>query len=75
MDGKSARIQHGRDEKSAGEALPAKEFPEYGCVGYSKTKLTQYCLNKEHKTGGAKAVAFEKYLGYTQNDSDKLGKL
>ena len=27
-------------------------------------KITKYCLNKEHKQGGPKAVAFEKYLGY-----------
>lgn len=27
-------------------------------------KSQKYCLNKEHKQGGPKAVAFEKYLGY-----------
>ncbi|WP_317423178.1 DUF6883 domain-containing protein [uncultured Acidaminococcus sp.] len=38
-------------------------------------KLVNYCLNKNHPDGGPKAVAFEKYLGYTQSDSKKLENL
>lgn len=38
-------------------------------------KLVNYCLNKNHPDGGPKAVAFEKYLGYTQSDSKALENL
>ena len=41
-----------------------------------KDKLVAYALNKEHKLGGPKAVAFEKALGYTKDNykdlSDKV---
>jgi len=41
-----------------------------------KDKLVKYALNKEHKLGGPKAVAFEKALGYTKDNykdlSDKV---
>ena len=40
-----------------------------------KEKLYDYCLNKNHPVGGPKAVAFEKYLGYTQSDYKKLENL
>ena len=40
-----------------------------------ENKLVNYCLNKAHETGGSKAVAFEKYLGYTQENSKKLDEL
>ena len=32
-------------------------------------------MNKDHPSGGPKAVAFEKYLGYIQSDYKKLDDL
>ena len=37
-------------------------------------KLTNYILNKEHETGGDKAIAFEKYLGYNKDNKELLVK-
>lgn len=40
-----------------------------------EAKLLNYCLNKSHKTGKAKAIAFEKYLGYTGDNKKELDNL
>lgn len=41
-----------------------KAFSNIDSLTIDDDKITKYCLNKEHKQGGPKAVAFEKYLGY-----------
>lgn len=43
-----------------------KGFEDPASLVIPKGKIVKYCLNKEHVKGGSKAVAFEKYLGYTQ---------
>ena len=37
-------------------------------------KVTEYALNKNHPVGKNKAIAFEKYLGYTVDNKDLLIK-
>ena len=55
-------------------AIP-EEFKHPDKLVIPETKLTKYCLDKTHKTGRFKAVAFEKYLGYTQENSRELDEL
>ena len=48
-----------------------KGFEDPSKLIISKDKIEKYSLNKKHVGGGPKAVAFEKYLGYTL---DKKGE-
>ena len=45
-----------------------KEFQEPKKLIIPEAKLVNYCLNKSHEKGKAKAIAFEKYLGYTRGN-------
>ncbi|SDF80942.1 DUF6883 domain-containing protein [Sporolituus thermophilus] len=36
------------------------------------SKILNYCLDKNHKVGGSKAVAFEKVLGYIKDNYQEL---
>ena len=49
-----------------------KGFEDPASLVIPKGKIVEYCLNKEHVKGGPKAVAFEKYLGYTQEKADEF---
>lgn len=49
-----------------------KGFEDPASLDIPKGKIVKYCLNKEHVKGGSKAVAFEKYLGYTQEKADEF---
>ena len=49
-----------------------KGFEDPASLVIPKSKIVKYCLNKEHVKGGPKAVAFEKYLGYTQEKADEF---
>lgn len=49
-----------------------KGFEDPDSLVIPKGKIVKYCLNKEHVKGGPKAVAFEKYLGYTQEKADEF---
>ena len=49
-----------------------KGFEDPASLVIPKGKIIKYCLNKEHVKGGPKAVAFEKYLGYTQEKADEF---
>lgn len=49
-----------------------KGFEDHASLVIPKGKIIKYCLNKEHVKGGPKAVAFEKYLGYTQEKADEF---
>ena len=70
-----ARGYSGEKMKSRIMLAVPNEFKNPDKLVISENKLTNYCLNKAHKTGGPKAVAFEKYLGYTQENSKKLDEL
>lgn len=52
-----------------------KEFQEPKKLIIPEAKLLNYCLNKEDKIGKAKAIAFEKYLGYTRENQKELDNL
>lgn len=70
-----ARSYSGEKMKSRIMLAVPNEFKNPDKLVISENKLANYCLNKAHKTGGPKAVAFEKYLGYTQENSKKLDEL
>jgi len=48
--------------------LAEHPLPNYSTAILPKEKITGYALNKEHPSGKDKAVAFEKALGYTQEN-------
>ena len=50
----------------------AEKLPNYQKAVIPKEKLEGYALNKNHPTGRDKAVAFEKYLGYTTDNQEEL---
>lgn len=70
-----ARGYSGEKMKSRIVLVIPNEFKNPDKLVIPENKLVNYCLNKAHKTGGPKAVAFEKYLGYTQENSKKLDEL
>lgn len=70
-----ARGYSGEKMKSRIVLVIPNEFKNPDKLVIPENKLTNYCLNKAHKTGGPKAVAFEKYLGYTQENSRELDEL
>lgn len=70
-----ARGYSGEKMKSRIVIVVPEEFKHTDKLVIPETKLVNYCLNKAHKTGGPKAVAFEKYLGYTQENSRELDEL
>lgn len=47
-------------------------LPAYERAVIDDNKLTGYALNKKHPSGKHKAVAFEKYLGYTIDNKEEL---
>lgn len=49
-----------------------QKLPNYKNAIIPNEKITGYALNKNHKTGRNKAIAFEKYLGYNINNGDLL---
>lgn len=49
-------------------------LPHYQRAVIQKEKITGYVLNKQHKTGMDKAIAFEKALGYNIDNADDLIK-
>lgn len=70
-----ARGYSGEKMKSRIVLVIPNEFKNPDKLVIPENKLVNYCLNKAHKTGGPKAVAFEKYLGYTQENSRELDEL
>ena len=70
-----ARGYSGEKMKSRIMLSVPNEFKNPEKLVIPENKLTNYCLNKAHETGGPKAVAFEKYLGYTQENSRELDEL
>lgn len=48
------------------------ELPNYKDATIPEEKFTKYLLNKEHPKGKDKAIAFERALGYTQDNYHKL---
>lgn len=53
-------------EKMKSRLVIPKAFKYLDKLVIFENKLINYCHNKAHKTGRPKAIAFEKYLGYTQ---------
>lgn len=49
-------------------------LPSHNLAKIDDNKLIGYALNKMHPKGKDKAVAFEKYLGYTIDNKDELSK-
>lgn len=62
------RAVHGAKKAGSGSNL----LPNYGKAVISENKLSGYTLNKLHKTGKNKALAFEKALGYNISNKDLL---
>ncbi len=54
------------------QAFEKQKLPNYKEAVIAPEKLTGYALNKNHPFGKDKAIAFEKYLGYTLDNAELL---
>ena len=52
-------------------AMP-EAFKDMEALRIPESKISSYMLNKNHAKGGPKAIAIEKYLGYTQDKAEEF---